>query len=72
VFPVRVRSSPREWLGNETDTPRETCQEILSHTVYGVQGAYGRSSSTAKKRAAPESWGAYLAKERLVVDLIGV
>ena len=29
------RSSLRDWLGNETDTPRETCEEILSHTVYG-------------------------------------
>jgi hypothetical protein len=47
-------------LGNETDVPRETCEEILSHTVYGVEGAYRRSSSTAKKRAALELWSAYL------------
>jgi integrase len=55
------RSSLRDWLGNETDVPRETCEEILSHTLGGVEGAYRRSSSTAKKRAALELWAAYLA-----------
>jgi hypothetical protein len=35
-------------------------------------GAFGRSSSTEKKRATLELWAAYLAKERFVVDLIGV
>jgi hypothetical protein len=29
------RSSLRDLLGNETDTPRETCEEIWSHTVCG-------------------------------------
>jgi integrase len=55
------RSSLRDWLGNETEVPRETCEEILSHTLGGVEGAYRRSSSTAKKRAALELWATYLA-----------
>jgi hypothetical protein len=54
------RSSLRDWLGNETDPPRETCEEILSHVVSGVEGAYQRSSSTGKKRTALELWAAYL------------
>ena len=54
------RSSLRDWLGNETEVPRETCEEILSHTVVGVEGAYRRSSSTAKKRAALELWSFFL------------
>jgi hypothetical protein len=72
VFPARVPLVAAQLAGNGTDTPRETCKEILSHTVYGVEGAYGRSSSTAKERAALELWPANLAEERLVVDLIGV
>jgi integrase len=55
------RSALRDWLGNETDVPRETCEEILSHTLGGVEGAYRRSSSTPKKRAALELWATYLA-----------
>jgi integrase len=55
-----LRSSLRDYLGNETDTPRETCEEILSHTLSGVEGAYRRQSSTTKKRAALELWAAYL------------
>jgi integrase len=54
------RSSLRDYLGNETDVPRETCEEVLSHACVGVEGAYRRQSSTTKKRAAVELWAAYL------------
>ena len=50
---------------------RDVRGNFVAHRLR-VEGAYGRSSSTAKKRAALELWAAYLAKERFVVDLIGV
>ena len=72
MFLARVPLVDARLAGNETDTPRETCDgNFVAHRLR-VEGAYGPSSSTAKKRAALELWAAYLAKERFVVDLIGV
>jgi hypothetical protein len=53
---VQMETFLGDWLGNETDVPRETCEEILSHPLGGVEGAYRLSSSTANKRAALELW----------------
>jgi hypothetical protein len=43
--------------------PRETCEEILSHTLGGIEGGCRRSSSKANKRAVLELWSTYLTNE---------
>jgi integrase len=66
------RSSLRDWLGQrDRHAARDVRGNFVAHRLR-VEGAHGRSSSTAKKRAALQSCAAYLAKERFVVDLIGV
>ena len=66
------RSSLRDWLGQrDRHAARDVRGNFVAHRLR-VEGACGRSSSTEKKRAALELWAAYLAKERFVVDLIGV
>jgi integrase len=55
-----MRSTLRDWLGDKTDVPREVCEQILAHTVGGVEGAYRRGNAIEKRKDALQLWANYL------------
>jgi integrase len=55
------RSTIRDFLGNETSTPRDVCEAVLAHQVGNpTEAAYRRSDAIAKRRIAMDLWDAYL------------
>jgi integrase len=54
------RSTLRDWLGDCTTVDRDTAEQILAHTIGGVEGAYRRSTSIEKRRQALTLWGDYV------------
>jgi integrase len=61
--PVSVhgfRSTLRDWLGDCTTVDRDTAEQILAHTIGGVEGAYRRSTWIEKRRQALTLWGDYV------------
>jgi integrase len=57
------RSSFRDWCGDCTDFPREVAEAALAHVVGGVEGAYRRGSALEKRRALMAAWGAFVASQ---------
>ena len=55
-----MRSTLRDWLGDKTDVSREVAEQILAHTVGGVEGAYRRGNAIEKRKAALQLWANYL------------
>jgi integrase len=53
------RSSFRDWAGEETQFPREVCEQALAHLVGGVEGAYRRGDSLEKRRDLMNAWASY-------------
>jgi len=56
-----MRSTFRDWCGNETDFPRELAEEALAHTLGKVEGAYRRELALAKRRELMNAWATYCA-----------
>ena len=55
------RSSFRDWVGEETDIPREIAEAALAHQVgNAVERAYRRGDALKKRRELMEAWKAYL------------
>jgi len=54
-----MRSTFRDWCGNETNFPREVCEAALAHVLGGVEGAYRRSDALDKRRALMTAWAQY-------------
>ena len=62
AVPHGLRSSFRDWVGEETAFPREVAEMALAHTVgNAVEAAYRRGDLFEKRRAMMEEWGSYLA-----------
>ncbi len=56
------RSSFRDWVGEETEFPREVAEAALAHQIgNAVERAYRRGDALAKRRELMEAWEAYLA-----------
>jgi integrase len=56
------RSSIRDYLGNETATPRDVCEAVLSHQLGdATEVSYRRQDALAKRRIAMDLWADYLA-----------
>jgi integrase len=54
------RSTFRDWAGNETNTPREVCEQALSHLVGDkAEQAYRRDTAIEKRRRLMDSWSRY-------------
>jgi integrase len=54
------RSSFRDWVGNETDFPREVAQAALAHLVGDKsEQAYRRDDALAKRRKLMELWSEF-------------
>jgi hypothetical protein len=56
-----MRSSFRDFAGNETNTPREVCEAALAHAIGGVEAAYRRGDALEKRSALMDTWAQYLA-----------
>jgi integrase len=55
------RSSFRDWVGEETDFPREVAEAALAHQVGNeVERAYRRGDALDKRRKLMEAWAEYL------------
>ena len=51
------RSSFRDWVGNETNFPREVAEAALAHVVGdAAEQAYRRGDALEKRRALMEAW----------------
>ena len=59
--PHGMRSSFRDWAGEETDFPREVAEAALAHTFGSeVERAYRRGDALAKRREMMADWGEFL------------
>jgi integrase len=65
------RSSFRDWVGDETNFPREIAEAALAHTIEDeVEAAYRRSDALKRRRELMALWERFLAGELAqVVDL---
>ncbi|PRA55515.1 integrase [Ochrobactrum sp. MYb68] len=58
-----LRSSFRDWAGDETTYPRDVAEAALAHVVRDkTEAAYRRGSALAKRREMMQEWAEYLAK----------
>ena len=56
-----LRSSFRDWCGDNTNFPREVCEAALAHAVQNqTEAAYRRSDLFEKRRDLMKQWGEYL------------
>ena len=56
-----LRSTFRDWVGEETDFADELAELALGHTIGGVKGRYRRGTAIDRRRALMDAWDAYLA-----------
>ncbi|MGH6977752.1 MAG: hypothetical protein ACRED4_00425, partial [Brevundimonas sp.] len=62
--PHGMRSSFRDWAGDETNFARETIEECLAHAVGDeTERAYRRSDALRKRREVLEAWSVYCLSE---------
>jgi integrase len=54
-----MRSTFRDWCGDETSFPREIAEAALAHIVKGVEGDYRRGSALAKRRELMAAWARF-------------
>ena len=55
------RSSFRDWVGEETEFPREIAEAALAHQIENaVERAYRRGDALNKRRELMEAWEAYI------------
>lgn len=60
--PHGFRSSLRDWIEEQTDTPYEVAETILGHVVGGaVERAYRRTDYLEQRRAVMERWARFIA-----------
>jgi integrase len=64
-----LRSSFRDWAGNETSFPREIAEAQLAHlTGSQVERAYRRSDALAKRAKLVQAWARYCSTPAAVED----
>jgi len=57
-----LRSSFRDWAGDETDYPRDIAEAALAHRLRDkTEAAYRRGTALAKRRSMMEDWASFLA-----------
>lgn len=60
--PHGLRASFRNWVAQQTDTPRAVCEAALAHTIKNrTEAAYNRTDLFDRRRALMDQWAAYLA-----------
>nr|WP_281400685.1 site-specific integrase [Rhizobium wenxiniae] len=59
-----LRSTFRDWAGDETHYPRDVAEAALAHAVRDkTEAAYRRSDALGKRRALMTDWAAYCGKD---------
>lgn len=59
-----MRSTFRDWCGEETEFPREIAEAALAHSVGNeVERAYRRGDALKKRRVLMDAWGAHCVGE---------
>jgi integrase len=59
-----LRSSFRDWCGDNTNFSREVCEAALAHVIQNqTEAAYRRSDLFEKRRELMVKWGEYLLPE---------
>ena len=57
------RSAFRDWAGEQTNFPREVCEQALAHAIPGAaEAAYRRGDFIEKRRRLMDAWAAFCAK----------
>lgn len=57
-----LRSSFRDWAGDETDYPRDIAEAALAHRLRDkTEAAYRRGTALAKRREMMQDWASFLA-----------
>jgi len=63
--PHGLRSTFRDWAGDETDFPRELAEEALAHAIGDeTERAYRRRDALERRRRLMDAWGLYCATPR--------
>jgi len=63
AVPHGLRSSFRDWVGEETSYPREVAEMALAHALgNAVEAAYRRGDLFEKRRAMMNDWATYLSR----------
>jgi integrase len=66
-----LRSSFRDWSSEQTDFPREVCEQALAHAIpNAVEAAYRRGDLFDKRRKLMDAWAAYCAKVETDADKV--
>lgn len=61
--PHGFRSSLRDWIEEQTQTPYEVAEAVLGHVVGGaVERAYRRTDYLGQRRAILEEWAAFISR----------
>ena len=55
-----LRSTFRDWVGEETDFAGELAELALGHVVKGVEGRYRRGTAIDRRRALMDAWSNFL------------
>jgi integrase len=57
------RSTFRDWAGEQTNFPREVCEQALAHAIPGAaEAAYRRGDLLQKRQKLMQAWADYCAK----------
>ena len=66
--PHGLRSTFRDWAGDQTSYPREVAEAALAHrTGDAVELAYRRGDALAKRREMMDAWGSYCCSRNVVI-----
>lgn len=66
VTPHGFRSTFRDWVGENTNFPREVAEAALAHTIGNkVERAYRRGDALEKRRKLMDAWAGFCASEPL-------
>jgi integrase len=64
AVPHGLRSSFRDWVGEETEYPREVAEMALAHIVANLtEGSYWRSDLFEKRRSMMQDWANFLSPQ---------
>ena len=58
--PHGMRSSFRDWVGDETHFQREIAEAALAHVITGVEGDYRRLDALQKRRELMDAWAQFV------------
>ncbi len=61
AVPHGFRSTFRDWVGEQTNYPRELAEQALAHTIENkVEAAYRRGDGLEKRRQMMQDWASHI------------